>query len=184
MYTILKKLILGQEILLAIKVRIEEMMIMMNTVKNLKAAMDMMINMNQDMNQSTRHQIIDLMLQEIMTSIIADTIISTETEITMINMIVKTVKINTKETIDNNDKINILVLANLINKVNTNMNSQVNINVNQMLQELKETQTNTITGMKDEATINSQEMTKRIFHIMTFVLFSTIDHISNFLLYC
>jgi hypothetical protein len=94
------------------------------------------------------------------------------------------VKIDTKETIDNNDKINILVLANLINKVNTNMNSQVNINVNQMLQELKETQTNTITGMKDEATINSQEMTKRIFHIMTFVLFSTIDHISNFLLYC
>lgn len=157
---------------------------MMNTVKNLKAAMDMMINMNQDMNQSTRHQIIDLMLQEIMTSIIADTIISTETEITMINMIVKIVKIDTKETIDNNDKINILVLANLINKVNTNMNSQVNINVNQMLQELKETQTNTITGMKDEATINSQEMTKRIFHIMTFVLFSTIDHISNFLLYC
>jgi hypothetical protein len=175
---------LEQEILLVIRAQIEEMMIMMNTVKNLKAAMDMMINMNQDMNQSTRHQIIDLMLQEIMTSIIADMIISTETEITMINMIVKTVKIDTKETIDNNDKINILVLANLINKVNTNMNSQVNINVNQMLQELKETQTNTITGMKDEATINSQEMTKRIFHIMTFVLFSTIDHISNFLLYC
>jgi hypothetical protein len=118
---------LEQEILLVIRAQIEEMMIMMNTVKNLKAAMDMMINMNQDMNQSTRHQIIDLMLQEIMTSIIADMIISTETEITMINMIVKTVKIDTKETIDNNDKINILVLANLINKVNTNMNSQVNI---------------------------------------------------------
>lgn len=142
MYTILKKLILGQEILLAIKVRIEEMMIMISTVKSLKAAMDMTQKIS--MSQSMRLQIIDLMFQEIMISMIADMKANTKTKVTT-NMDVKIMKIDMKETIDKKEKINIQALINP-----TDMSSRANMNANQIFQGLKDTQINMILDIKDE----------------------------------
>jgi hypothetical protein len=133
---------LGQEILLAIKVRIEEMMIMISTVKSLKAAMDMTQKIS--MSQSMRLQIIDLMFQEIMISMIADMKANTKTKVTT-NMDVKIMKIDMKETIDKKEKINIQALINP-----TDMSSRANMNANQIFQGLKDTQINMILDIKDE----------------------------------